>query len=63
MNDSKKNKQCPSRRQDKAKSDQRVEEIIRAYQSVGTKCDPSGSYTGRPDAVFGKVPVQDADDL
>jgi len=47
----------------KKKNGRRTEAAIRAYRASGTKTDPEGSYTGRPDAVFGKVPVQDADDL
>ena len=47
----------------KKQIEKRACEAVRAYQQAGRKTDPEGSYTGRPDPVFGEVPVQDADDL
>ncbi len=52
---------CNSNR--KAKIAKRTQEVVRAYCSGNlSKCDPDGSYTGKPRERFEK-PIQDVDDL
>ncbi len=47
----------------KAKIAKKTEEVVKAYSSASlSKCDPDGSYTGKPIERFEK-PIQDADDL
>ncbi len=47
----------------KAKIAKKTEEVVKAYSSAGlSKCDPDGSYTGKPKEKFER-PIQDADDL
>lgn len=56
--------------------DRAAGDVTRAYAGTGTKTDPYGSWTGRPDELSykdgtrplrkngkGEEPVQDADDL
>lgn len=42
---------------------QRAQEVVKCYTGKAQlKCDPQGSWTGKPRDA-GEVPVQDVDDL